>query len=77
MNIDSNNVAEQDATNQYLSCVQLKLDCETICSLVKSLQQDGVTGFGVMPYITLTAYTKFSKRSWSLILLKTGISTII
>ena len=57
MNIDSNNVAEQDAINQYLSCVQLKLDCETICSLVKSLQQDGVTGFGVMPYITLTAYT--------------------
>ena len=36
MNIDSNNVAEQDAINQYLSCVQLKLDCETICSLVKS-----------------------------------------
>ena len=57
MNIDSNNVAEQDAINQYLSCVQLKLDCETIYSLVKSLQQDGVTGFGVMPYITLTAYT--------------------
>ena len=49
MNIDSNNVAEQDAINQYLSCVQLKLDCETIYSLVKSLQQDGVTGFGVMP----------------------------
>ena len=57
MNIDSNNVTEQDAINQYLSCVQLKLDCETIYSLVKSLQQDGVTGFGVMPYITLTAYT--------------------
>lgn len=28
MNIDSNNVAEQDAINQYLSCVQLNLIAE-------------------------------------------------
>lgn len=57
MNINNNNVTEQEAINNYLSCIQLKSDCETICSLVKSLQQDGVTGFGVIPYITLTAYT--------------------
>ena len=57
MNININNFSEQDAINQYLSYVQLKYDCETIYSLIKSLQQDGVTGFGVMPYITLTAYT--------------------
>ena len=63
MNINSNNVTEQDAINQYLSCIQLKSDCETICSLVKSLQQDGVTGFGVMPYITLTVYTALEMLS--------------
>lgn len=57
MNINNNNVTEQEAINNYLSCIQIKSDCETICSLVKSLQQDGVTGFGVIPYITLTAYT--------------------
>ena len=32
-------------------------DCETVYSLAKSLQQDGVTGFGIIPYFTLTAAT--------------------
>lgn len=38
----------------YLSLLQLKYDCETICSLVSSLQKDGVTSFGIIPYISLT-----------------------
>ena len=38
----------------YLSLLQLKYDCETVCSLVSSLQKDGVTAFGIIPYISLT-----------------------
>lgn len=38
----------------YLSLLQLKYDCETICSLVPSLQKDGVTSLGIIPYISLT-----------------------
>lgn len=37
MNININNFSEQDTINQYLSYVQLKYDCETIYSLIKSL----------------------------------------
>ena len=40
--------------SDYLSLLQLKYDCETICSLVSSLQKDGVTSFGIIPYISLT-----------------------
>ena len=43
--------------NEYLSLLQIKYDCETVYSLAKSLQQDGVTGFGIIPYFTLTAAT--------------------
>ena len=44
-------------TNDYLSLLQIKYDCETVYGLIKSLQQDGVTGFGSIPYFTLTAAT--------------------
>lgn len=47
----------QMATNDYLSLLQIKYDCETIYGLIKSLQRDGVTSFGVIPYFTLTAAT--------------------
>lgn len=43
--------------NEYLSLLQIKYDCETVYSLVKSLQQDGITGFGIIPYFTLTVAT--------------------
>lgn len=44
-------------TNDYLSWLQIKYDCETIYGLIKSLQRDGVTSFGIIPYFTLTAAT--------------------
>lgn len=43
--------------NEYLSLLQIKYDCETVYGLAKSLQQDGVTGFGIIPYFTLTVAT--------------------
>lgn len=43
--------------HDYLSLLQIKYDCETVYGLSKSLQQDGVTGFGIIPYFTLTAAT--------------------
>lgn len=49
MNTSHDNVSMQAAVNNYLSCIQLKYDCETVCSFAKSLQQDGVTVFGVIP----------------------------
>ncbi len=48
---------EQTKINDYLSLLQIKYDCETVYGLSKSLQQDGVTGFGFIPYLTLTAAT--------------------
>lgn len=48
---------EQLAINDYLSLLQIKYDCETIYGLVKTLQQDGITSFGVIPYFTLTVAT--------------------
>ena len=44
-----------NAIGNYLSLLQLKYDCETICSLIKHLQYDGVAAFGIIPYISLTA----------------------
>ena len=44
-----------NAIGDYLSLLQLKYDCETICSLIKHLQHDGVAAFGIIPYISLTA----------------------
>jgi hypothetical protein len=44
-----------NAVSDYLSLLQLKYDCETVCSLVKPLLHDGVAGLGVIPYISLTA----------------------
>ena len=43
--------------NEYLSLLQIEYDRETVYSLAKSLQQNGVTGFGIIPYFTLTAAT--------------------
>lgn len=40
-----------------MSLLQIKYDCETVYGLAKSLQQDGVTGFGIIPYFTVTAAT--------------------
>ena len=40
----------------FLSLLQLKLDCETVYNLITALQRDGVTGMGVIPYITLTTF---------------------
>lgn len=48
---------EQLVINDYLSLLQIKYDCETIYGLVKTLQQDGITSFGVIPYFTLTVAT--------------------
>ena len=53
----NNNSNAQIAINHYLSLLQIKYDCETVYSLAKSLQQDGITGFGIIPYYTLTAAT--------------------
>lgn len=53
---------EQDKYNlektvgNYLSLLQLKFDCETVYNLITTLQSDGVTSFGIIPYITLTTY---------------------
>lgn len=43
-------------SGDYLSLLQLKLDCETIYNLITTLQHDGITSFGVIPYITLTTF---------------------
>lgn len=40
----------------FLSLLQLKLDCETVYMLITALQRDGVTSMGVIPYITLTTF---------------------
>ena len=54
----SNNKSNaQIGINHYLSLLQIKYDCETLYGLAKSLQQDGVTNFGIIPYYTLTAAT--------------------
>ena len=52
---NNNEYNAEMAINEYLSLLQIKYDCETVYSLVKSLQQDGITGFGIIPYFTLTA----------------------
>ena len=52
MEMDRNNVPKPLC--DYLSLLQLKYDCETIYSLISSLQKDGVTSFGIIPYISLT-----------------------
>lgn len=44
----------QMTESDYLSLLQIKYDCETLYGLAKSLQQDGITGFGIIPYYTLT-----------------------
>lgn len=46
---------KQIKANDYLSLLQIKYDCETVYGLIKSLQKDGIIGFGIIPYITLTA----------------------
>ena len=53
----NNKYNTQMTTNDYLSWLQIKYDCETVYGLIKSLQRDGVTSFGVIPYFTLTAAT--------------------
>lgn len=53
----NNKYNTQMTTNDYMSWLQIKYDCETIYGLIKSLQRDGVTSFGVIPYFTLTAAT--------------------
>lgn len=63
MNINHYNSTKEEAISNYLSCIQLKYDCKTVCSLAKSLQHDGVTAFGIIPYITLTAYTALEMLS--------------
>lgn len=48
------NPNEIEDYSHYLSLLQLKYDCETVYSLIKSLQHDGITSFGIIPYVTLT-----------------------
>ena len=65
---NNNEYNAEMAINEYLSLLQIKYDRETVYSLVKSLQQDGITGFGIIPYFTLTAATilemlRFLKKS--------------
>ncbi len=45
------------AISDYFSVLQLKYDCETVYGLIKTIEKDGVTSFGVLPYITLTVAT--------------------
>lgn len=52
MEVDKRYVPEQVCN--YLSLLQLKYDCETICSLMTTLQHNGITAFGLIPYISLT-----------------------
>ncbi len=54
---NNNKYNAEMTTNDYLSLLQIKYDCETVYGFIKSLQQDGVTGFGSIPYFTLTAAT--------------------
>ena len=54
---NNNKYNAEMTTNDYLSLLQIKYDCETVYGLIKSLQQDGVTSFGSIPYFTLTAAT--------------------
>ena len=51
----NNKYYAQMTINDYLSLLQIKYDCETVYGLSKSLQQDGVTDFAIIPYFTLTA----------------------
>lgn len=67
----------QITINDYLSLLQIKYDCETVYSLGKSLQQDGVTGFGIIPYFTLTAATILEILSSNEIKIKIPYSTRI
>src|SRR5699024_11375505 len=61
-NLNSKSNAQM-AINDYLSLLQIKYDCETVYGLIKSLQQDGVTGFGIIPYLTLTVATTLEMLS--------------
>ena len=54
---NNNKYNAEMTTNDYLSLLQIKYDCETVYGLIRSLQQDGVTSFGSIPYFTLTATT--------------------
>lgn len=61
-NLNSKSNAQM-AINDYLSLLQIKYDCETVYGLINSLQQDGVTGFGIIPYLTLTVATTLEMLS--------------
>jgi len=54
MEINKNESAAIKALTDYLSLLQLKYDCETVCSLIHPLKHDGIAAFGMMPYISLT-----------------------
>ena len=41
---NNNKYNAEMTTNDYLSLLQIKYDCETVYGFIKSLQQDGVTG---------------------------------
>lgn len=47
----------KSSSGDYLSILQLKFDCDTVYNLITTLQRDGVTSFGAIPYITLTTFS--------------------
>lgn len=57
------NLNNGSKSEDYLSLLQMKYDCETVYGLIKSLQRDGITSFGVIPYLTLTVATAFEMFS--------------
>lgn len=56
MELPYNKSNVEKLVGDYLSFLQLKFDCETVYNLLFVLQRDGVTAFGILPYITLTTY---------------------
>lgn len=53
--MEINNKNKSIAMSDYLSCLQLKYDCETIYSLSQCIIRDGVITLGAIPYFTLAA----------------------
>lgn len=56
LNQTQKNIIPTSLSNS-LSTLQMQYDCQTVLSLLHSLQPHGVTSFGIIPYITLTTYS--------------------
>lgn len=58
MYINNNRENKSKASLMYsLSIFQMQYDCQTVLSLLHSLQQNLITNWGILPYITLTTYS--------------------